>query len=133
MPFPFLPLGAALAIGVLGGAFALFWLALRALDRAAASARDAVSGRVAVAPGLVAGLRTWGRDAGGEDARAGGDEVPDGPAGPDGAADDDSGRGAHDAIDDGVDAGDGGGTWGAAESEDLPAAGAVSTEAVRRA
>ena len=58
MPFPFLPLGAALALAVLGGAFALFGLLLRLADRAALAARDSV------ASGLVAGLRRWGMDAG---------------------------------------------------------------------
>jgi hypothetical protein len=65
MPFPFIPAGAALALAVLGGAFTLFWLLVRLLDRTATSARDAaLSARDAVAPGLVAGLRTWGRGAG---------------------------------------------------------------------
>ena len=53
MPFPFLPAGAVLALAVLVGAFALFGLALRGLDRAATSARHSI------APGLVAGLRQW--------------------------------------------------------------------------
>ncbi len=56
MPFPFLPLGAALALTVLGGAFALFSVLLHLADRAALAARDSV------APGLIAGWRRWGPD-----------------------------------------------------------------------
>ena len=53
MPFPFLPAGLLLAVAVLGGAFAIFALALRLIGRAAITARDSI------APGIVAGLRTW--------------------------------------------------------------------------
>ena len=56
MPFPFIPAGVVLALAVLGGAFALFGLALRGLDRAATSARHSI------APGLVAGMRQWSHD-----------------------------------------------------------------------
>jgi len=57
MPFPFLPVGAALALGVLVGAFAGFGLALRLVDRAALTARSSI------APGIVSGLRNWNRQA----------------------------------------------------------------------
>lgn len=127
MPFPFLPLGAALAIAVLGGAFALFWWAVRALDRAASSARDAITGRVAVAPGLVAGLRTWGHDAGadadGEPAEKGlagaaahGDREPARPAGSSEIESDDDAAVAGRPI----------------EDEDLPPSSAVPTARVHR-
>jgi hypothetical protein len=53
MPFPFFPGGLVLAIVVLGGAFVLFGVALRVLDRAAGAMR------FSVASGLVAGMRQW--------------------------------------------------------------------------
>jgi hypothetical protein len=53
MPFPFFPGGLILALAVLGGAFVLFGLALRAMDRAAGFMR------FSVASGLVAGMRQW--------------------------------------------------------------------------
>jgi hypothetical protein len=53
MPFPFLPFGALLALGVLGGAFAVFGAVLRLFDRAALSARNTI------APTVVRGLRGW--------------------------------------------------------------------------
>ena len=53
MPFPFLPGGIVLALAVLGGAFAVFGLALRAMDRAWLGARNTM------AVGLVAGMRQW--------------------------------------------------------------------------
>jgi hypothetical protein len=53
MPFPFLPGGVLLAIAVLGGAFLLFGLALRAMDRAIETTRRTML------PGLVSGFRTW--------------------------------------------------------------------------
>lgn len=62
MPFPFIPIGVVLALAVLGGAFALFALAFRGLDRAATSARHSI------APGLVAGMRQWA-DSRGEPSR----------------------------------------------------------------
>ena len=64
MPFPFLPGGAILAAAVLGGAFALFALLLRALDRTATEIKGSFL------PGIVSGLRGWSR------ARDGG-QVPD--------------------------------------------------------
>src|SRR4051812_22859320 len=54
MPFPFLPFGALLAAAVLATAFALFGGLLKLLDRAALTARSSI------APGIVAGMRTWG-------------------------------------------------------------------------
>ncbi len=56
MPFPFLPAGLVLAAAVLASAFALFTLFLRLFDRAAFTARNSI------APGIVAGLRTWSHD-----------------------------------------------------------------------
>lgn len=56
MPFPFLPAGLVLAAAILGSAYALFTLFLRAFDRAAFTARNSI------APGIVAGLRTWSHD-----------------------------------------------------------------------
>jgi hypothetical protein len=53
--FPFLPGGAILAMAVLGGAFTLFALVLRALDRAGTEIRGSFL------PGVVAGLRDWSR------------------------------------------------------------------------
>lgn len=53
MPFPFLPAGVALALAVLGGALALFGLALKALDWTIDTARSSMLG------GVVSGLRTW--------------------------------------------------------------------------
>jgi hypothetical protein len=53
--FPFLPGGAILAMAVLGGAFALFTLLLRAVDRAGAEIRGSFL------PGVVDGLRDWSR------------------------------------------------------------------------
>jgi hypothetical protein len=53
MPFPFLPGGVLLAIAVLGGAFFVFGLVLRAMDHAVAASRRSVL------PGLVSGFRTW--------------------------------------------------------------------------
>jgi hypothetical protein len=55
MSFPFLPGGAILAMLVLGGAFALFALVLRAIDRTATEIKGSVL------PGVVAGLRDWSR------------------------------------------------------------------------
>jgi hypothetical protein len=55
VPFPFLPGGAILAAAVLGGAFALFTVLLRLLDRAATE----IGG--AMLPGVVHGLRDWSR------------------------------------------------------------------------
>jgi hypothetical protein len=53
MPFPFLPVGVALALAVLGGALALFGLALKALDWTIDTAKGSMLG------GVVSGLRTW--------------------------------------------------------------------------
>jgi len=53
MPFPFLPGGALLAMGVLGGALIVFGLVLRAMDRAVTASRHSML------PGLVSGFRTW--------------------------------------------------------------------------
>jgi multisubunit Na+/H+ antiporter MnhB subunit len=53
MPFPFLPGGALLAMVVLTTAFAIFGLALRAMDRAI------LAGRRSVLPGIISGFRTW--------------------------------------------------------------------------
>jgi hypothetical protein len=55
MPFPFLPGGAILAAAVLGGAFALFALLLRAIDRTATEIKGSFL------PGVVSGLRGWSR------------------------------------------------------------------------
>jgi hypothetical protein len=55
MPFPFLPGGAILAIAVLGGAFALFAMILRAIDRTATEIKGSFL------PGVVSGLRGWSR------------------------------------------------------------------------
>jgi hypothetical protein len=51
MPFPFIPGGALLALAVLGGAFALFGLALKALDWTI----DAT--RASMLNGVVSGMR----------------------------------------------------------------------------
>jgi hypothetical protein len=56
MPFPFLPAGLVLAAAVLASAYAVFTLFLRVFDRAAFTARNSI------APGIVAGLRTWSHD-----------------------------------------------------------------------
>jgi hypothetical protein len=53
MPFPFLPGGVLLAIAVLGGAFFVFGLVLRAMDHAVAASRRSML------PGLISGFRTW--------------------------------------------------------------------------
>jgi hypothetical protein len=53
MAFPFLPGGVVLAMAVLGGAFALFAIVLRAMDRTAAE----ITG--SFLPGVVSGLRVW--------------------------------------------------------------------------
>lgn len=53
MPFPFIPGGALLALAVLGGAMALFGVALRALDWTIDTARGSMLG------GIVSGLRGW--------------------------------------------------------------------------
>jgi hypothetical protein len=55
MAFPFLPGGAILAMAVLGGAFALFAIALRAIDRTATEIKGSFL------PGVVSGLRNWSR------------------------------------------------------------------------
>jgi hypothetical protein len=55
MPFPFFPGGALLALAVLGGAMALFGLALKALDWSI----DGVKG--SMLSGVVSGLRDWER------------------------------------------------------------------------
>jgi hypothetical protein len=55
VPFPFLPGGAILAAAVLSGAFVLFAVVLRLLDRAATE----IGG--AMLPGVVDGLRDWSR------------------------------------------------------------------------
>ena len=55
MPFPFFPGGALLAIAVLGGAMAVFGLALKALDWTI----DGVKG--SMLSGVVSGLRDWER------------------------------------------------------------------------
>ena len=55
MQFPFFPGGALLAIAVLGGAMALFGLALKALDWTI----DGVKG--SMLSGVVSGLRDWER------------------------------------------------------------------------
>ena len=55
MPFPFLPGGAILAAAVLCGAFVLFTVSLRVLDRAATE----IGGTML--PGVVDGLRDWSR------------------------------------------------------------------------
>jgi len=55
MPFPFMPVGAILAAAVLGGAFALFALLLRAIDRTATEIKGSFL------PGVVSGLRGWSR------------------------------------------------------------------------
>jgi hypothetical protein len=52
MPFPFLPGGLILAVAVLGGAFLLFGLALRAMDRTVVGIRSSLGG-------LVSGFETW--------------------------------------------------------------------------
>jgi hypothetical protein len=56
MPFPFLPGGALLAIGVLSGAYLVFAAAIKASDRALSGLRGSML------PAVVSGLRTW-RDA----------------------------------------------------------------------
>ena len=53
MPFPFVPVGIVLAAAVLSVAYAIFATVLRVLDRAALTVRNSI------APGVVAGLRTW--------------------------------------------------------------------------
>ena len=53
MPFPFLPAGALLAIGVLSGAYLVFALVIRATDRALSGLRGSML------PAVVSGLRTW--------------------------------------------------------------------------
>ncbi|HYU49042.1 MAG TPA: hypothetical protein VEO91_03805 [Candidatus Limnocylindria bacterium] len=53
MAFPFLPGGAILAMAVLGGAFALFAIVLRAIDGTATEIRGSFL------PGIVSGLRDW--------------------------------------------------------------------------
>ncbi len=55
MAFPFLPGGAILAMAVLGGAFALFAVVLRAIDRTATEIKGSFL------PGVVTGLRDWSR------------------------------------------------------------------------
>jgi hypothetical protein len=55
MPFPFLPAGAILAMAVLLGAFALFAIILRAIDRTATEMKGSFL------PGVVTGLRDWSR------------------------------------------------------------------------
>jgi hypothetical protein len=55
MAFPFIPGGAILAAVVLGGAFALFMLLLRVVDRTATEVRGSFL------PGVVSGLRDWSR------------------------------------------------------------------------
>ena len=57
MPFPFLPGGAIVGAAVLFGAFALFWLALAATDRAVG--RMAAGLRGSALAGIVSGWRTW--------------------------------------------------------------------------
>jgi hypothetical protein len=53
MPFPFLPGGVLLAIGVLSGAYVVFAVAIRATDRALSGLRSSML------PTVVSGLRTW--------------------------------------------------------------------------
>jgi hypothetical protein len=53
MPFPFLPLGALLALAVLGGALAVFGAALKALDWTIDAARGSMLS------GVVSGIRNW--------------------------------------------------------------------------
>jgi hypothetical protein len=53
MPFPFIPGGIVLALSVLGGAIALFGIALKALDWSI----DSVKG--SMLSGVVSGLRDW--------------------------------------------------------------------------
>jgi multisubunit Na+/H+ antiporter MnhB subunit len=55
MAFPFIPGGAILAAVVLGGAFALFMLLLRVVDRKATEVRGSFL------PSVVSGLRDWSR------------------------------------------------------------------------
>jgi hypothetical protein len=53
MPFPFIPGGALLALAVLGGALAIFGVALKALDWTIDAARGSMLG------GVVSGIRNW--------------------------------------------------------------------------
>lgn len=53
MPFPFFFGGAALALAVLGGALALFGLALKALDWTIDTAKGSMLS------GIVSGMRNW--------------------------------------------------------------------------
>lgn len=53
MPFPFFFGGAALALAVLGGALALFGLALKALDWTIDTAKGSMLS------GIVSGMRDW--------------------------------------------------------------------------
>jgi hypothetical protein len=53
MPFPFMPLGALLALAVLGGALAIFGVALKALDWTIDAARGSMLG------GVISGIRDW--------------------------------------------------------------------------
>jgi hypothetical protein len=55
MAFPFLPGGAIVAAAVLVGAFALFTILLRAIDRTATEIKGSFL------PGVVSGLRDWSR------------------------------------------------------------------------
>jgi hypothetical protein len=78
MPFPFFPGGALLAIAVLGGAMAVFGLALKALDWTI----DGVKG--SMLSGMVSGLRDWERrsqapDASTGPAGSGGEPTPHAP------------------------------------------------------
>ena len=53
MPFPFIPGGVILALSVLGGAIAIFGVALKALDWSI----DGIKG--SMLNGVVSGLRDW--------------------------------------------------------------------------
>jgi hypothetical protein len=53
MPFPFMPLGALLALAVLSGALAVFGAALKALDWTIDAARGSMLSSV------VSGIRNW--------------------------------------------------------------------------
>jgi hypothetical protein len=53
MPFPFMPIGALLALAVLSGALAIFGAALKALDWTIDTVRGSMLN------GMVAGIRDW--------------------------------------------------------------------------